>query len=565
MTDETFDFIVVGSGGGSMCAALVARSKGKSVLILEKTALVGGTTSRSGGVMWIPNNGLMAKDGISDSPEQAMTYLESVVDQSSDAPGATRERLGTYVAEGPKMIDFLLAQGIKLHRFPYWPDYYDANPGGLDVGRAIVADLFDANELGPNKSKLRPNYVPMPGKLEELMKVPLAGVTLKGKRAMSMIGFRMGAQKLLGRDYVTNGAALQGRMFKRALDAGVDIRTDSPVTRILTDSSGAVTGVVARINDQEMTFLARSGVLVNAGGFARNQAMRDKYQPGKRAEWSNTIEGDTGEMIEEMMRIGAAVGQMDEFAGNQMAITPDKPAILHMVMGELAKPYSIVVDQTGERYIREVQSYMSFCKAVYERDKIAPAVPSWHVMDSRFLSRYMVAGTLPGSVKPQDWYDSGFLVKADTLEDLAKACKMQPEKLVKSVERFNQLARAGKDVDFHRGDTAYDRFFGDPTVHPNPNLGTVEQGPFYAYRVYPGDIATWGGVITDTQARVLREDGSVIPGLYATGVSTAPVMGRTYPGPGASVGPSFVWGYVAAKHAMGAGNEVSADFSTAAE
>src|ERR1700704_4538440 len=165
---ETFDFIIVGSGGGSMCAALVARSMGASALILEKTALFGGTTARSGGVMWIPNNSFMAADGIADSTEKAMTYLDQVVGDHDDTPGASRARRMAYVTEAPRMLDFLTRQAIKLHRYPYWPDYYDDQPGGVEQGRAVIADLFDANELGPAKARLRPNYVPVPAKPEEV-------------------------------------------------------------------------------------------------------------------------------------------------------------------------------------------------------------------------------------------------------------------------------------------------------------------------------------------------------------------------------------------------------------
>jgi 3-oxosteroid 1-dehydrogenase len=554
---ETFDYIIIGSGGGSMCAALVVRSMGKSALILEKTSLFGGTTARSGGVMWIPNNSLMAADGLAESPEKALLYLDHVVGDHDDAPGATRARRMAYVAEAPRMLDFLIEQGIKLHRYPYWPDYYDDYPGGLEQGRAVIADLFDANELGPAKAQLRPNYVPAPAKPEEVMRIPLARTTWAGKVAQLKIGLRMLTSKLTGRHWVTFGAALQGRMFQAALRVGVDMRTNTPVERLVTDSTGRITGVVARIDGAPRTFGARFGVLVNAGGFARNQAMRDQYQPGSSAAWSNTCEGDTGEMILEMMRVGAAVGQMDAIAGQQVAIPPEKREVLPMVQPELAKPHSIVVDQSGVRYIREAQSYMSFCQEMFARDKIVPAVPSWAVFDEQYMSKYMVAETLPGSKKPQSWYDSGFLIEADTLRELATLCKMDPDKLASSVTRFNELARKGKDEDLHRGDRAYDRFLGDRAHGPSPTLGTIEKGPFYAYRVYPGDIGTFGGVVTDVNARVLREDGSAIPGLYATGTSTAAVMGRTYPGPGCSVGPSFVWGYVAAKHAMSATGEIS--------
>ncbi len=555
---ETFDYIVVGSGGGSMCAALFMKSVGKTALILEKTDLFGGTTARSGGVMWIPDNRFLAEAGIEDGPEKAMTYLDNVVGPRDEgAPGATRERRMAYVTEAPRMIDFLVSQGIKLHRFTHWPDYYDSRPGGIAHGRSVGAVLFNANELGDAKASLRPNYMQIPAHTEEAWKVPLLKTTWAGKVAMARIGLRMITSKLTGKNWVTGGAALQGRMLQAALKAGVDMRTNAAVERLVVDTDGRVTGVMARIDGEEREFAARNGVLVNAGGFAHNQAMRDKYQPGTSAAWTNTISADTGEMIEEMIRIGAAVAQMDQMVGNQMAFAPEKPEIHHMVQPELAKPHSLIVDQTGVRYLSEAQSYMSFCQQVFERNKIAPAVPSWLVMDSRYLSRYMVAGTMPGSKKPKAWYDSGFLRRADTLEALARACEMDPAKLTASVARFNGFVRKGKDQDFHRGEGEYGQFLGDPAHKPSSTLGTVEAGPFYAYRVYPGDVGTYGGVVTDTEARVLREDGSVIPGLYATGVSTASVMGRAYPGAGSSVGPSFTWGYVAAKHAAHAGNSAA--------
>jgi 3-oxosteroid 1-dehydrogenase len=553
--DETFDFVIVGSGGGSMCAALLVRAQGKTALILEKTDQFGGTTSRSGGMMWIPNNRFMAEEGAQDSPEEALKYMNSVIGDE-DLRCSAQDKRRAYVAEAPRMIDFLVEEGIKLQRFGGWPDYYSDEPGGSWEGRAVIADLFDANQLGEHKAKLRPNYIPMPAKLGEAMQVPLSGVKPFNKLAMLKIGWRMMTQKFFGHDYVANGAALQGHMFKRAIERQVDMRTNATVEQLVTDASGTVTGVVANVDGQRKTFHAGSGVLVNAGGFARNQAMRDKYQPGTRADWSNAIPGDTGEMIEEMIRIGAATEIMDEFAGNQMAMVPEKPEVHTMIMQELAKPYSIVVDQTGARYIREVQSYMQFCQEVFERNKVAPAIPSWLVMEKRYLDRYMVGGQLPGAKLPQRWFDEGFLIKADTLGELADTCGMDRATLQASVKRFNELARTGDDVDFGRGSTAYHRYWGDPTVGtPNPNMAALEQGPYYAYKFYPGDIGTWGGVVTDSSARVLREDGSVIPGLYATGTSAASFMGRKYLGPGASVGPSFTWGFVAAKHAMNADNQ----------
>jgi 3-oxosteroid 1-dehydrogenase len=548
--DETFDFVIVGSGGGSMCAALVVKAMGLEPLILEKTDLFGGTTAKSGGIMWIPNNRFMKRDGVPDSIDQAMTYLDNVVGDHNDTPGATRERRLAYVTEAPLMVDFLVDQGIELNRHPCWPDYYDNLPGGTQKGRAVFAELFDANALGQAREKLRPNFVPVPVKSQEMWDLPLLKTTWRGKWTMAKLALRMATAKLTGKHWVGSGAALQGRMFHKALQAGVDMRVNAGVDRLLTDGDGRVAGVLATIQGQPRTIAARRGVLINAGGFAHNQAMRDKYQPGTSAEWTATCPGDTGEMIQEMMRLGGAIAQMEEMVGNQAALPPELPDRIALVVSEIAKPHSLVVDQSGERYTNETQSYMSFCQDMLTRHKTVPAVPSWLIFDGQYMAKYMIAGTLPGSKKPKVWYDRGWLKKADTIGELAQQLGIDAAKLQATVERFNGFARSGKDEDFNRGDRAYDRFLGDRTQAPSPAMGPVEKGPFYAYQFYPGDVGTYGGVITDVHARVLREDGTAIAGLYATGTSTASVMGRAYPGAGASVGPSFVWGYVAAKHAM---------------
>ena len=550
--DETFDFVIVGSGGGSMCAALVLHKAGLRALILEKTALIGGTTAKSGGIMWIPNNRFMKRDGIEDSTDQAMTYLDKVVGDHNDTPGATRERRLAYVLEAPQMIDFLVEQGIKLNRHPYWPDYYDDRPGGVPEGRTVVADLFDAAERGEERALLRPNFVPVPVKPHEMWDLPLFRTTFAGKVAMAKVGLRMATAKLTGRKWANNGSALQGRMFRKAREAGVEIRVNAGVERLVTNEDGRITAVVARIGGELRTIAATHGVLINAGGFAHNQRMRDTYQPRTSAKWTGTCEGDTGEMIEEMMRHGAAIAQMKEMVGNQATLPPGNPTEIAFVVTEITKPHAIVVDSSGQRYTNESQSYMSFCQAMIARDYEVPAVPSWMVFDSRFMAKYFCAGTLPGTKKPKAWFDEGFLIKAESIGELAQACGVDAATLMATVERFNGFARAGKDEDFGRGDRAYDRFIGDKAHTPSPTLGTLEKGPFYAFRVYPGDVGTYGGVVTDVHARVLREDGSVIDGLYATGTSTASVMGRAYPGAGASVGPSFVWGYVAGRHASAA-------------
>lgn len=550
--DETHDFVVVGSGGGSMCAGLVMRRAGRSVLILEKTDLIGGSTAKAGGVMWIPNNRFMARDGVDDSFDKAATYLDAVVGNRDDTPGAIRERRLTYLREAPEMLEFLIGQGIRFNRAPYWPDYYTNAPGASAEGRTVLADLFDINELGEWKHRLRPNKFQLPAPIVEAMSLPLIRVSWKARLQAVKVVLRGIAGKLTGKRWVTAGAALQARMLQAALREGVELRTGSPVSEVIVEGDRCI-GVVTEKDGRPWRVGARLGVLLNAGGFAHNQEMRDRFIPHTRRQWTHAAPGDTGDMHREMMRIGAKMGHMNEFVGNQM-ILPPASAEPAGVQTQLAKPHAFLVDQSGLRYMNEGGSYMLFCQQMLERHKTVPAVPSWMIMDSQFMRRYMLADTMPGSRKPETWFESGFLKKADTIADLARACGLPPETLERTTARFNGFARAGKDVDFGRGDSAYDRFLGDFTHRPNDTLGAVNKAPFFAVQVVPGDVGTYGGVVTDSSARVIREDGAVIHGLYATGTTTAGVMGRAYPGAGCSIGPSFTWGFVAARHAAGLGN-----------
>lgn len=561
--DEEFDWVVVGSGGGSMCSALVMREQNKSVVILEKTALIGGTTARSGGVMWIPNNPFLKRDGIEDSFEKAAQYLDNFSEQNSDAPGATRERRDKYLREAPRMIEFLQRQGIRFTRVGYWPDYYDELPGGCKEGRTVVAELFDANELGAWKQKLQPTFIQtpvppllaklgltLPATLEEMMELPAINRSWRVKLLAAKLLLRGIVAKFSGKHLIAGGGALQGRMLQAALHVGVEIRTESPVQELIVENN-VVRGVVTNKNGQRWTIGARVGVLINAGGFARNQFMRDRYVPGTSTKWTMAIAGDTGEMIEEMMRHGAAIAQMEERVGNQQTMPPGaeareaKPGVQAMT----ASPHCILVDQSGVRYMNEGGSYMAYAKAMLERNKAVPAVPSWAVFDSQYLRKYLLPDTMPWRLAPQSWFDSGYLKRADNIEQLAAQLAMPPAVLQATIERFNGFVAKGRDDDFQRGERAYDRWLGEDTEQPSATLGSITVAPFYALPVVPGDVGTFGGVVTDEHARVLREDGSVIAGLYATGVSTASVMGRVYPGAGSSVGPSFVWGYIAAQQA----------------
>ena len=561
--DEEFDFVVVGSGGGSMCAALVMRSAGKTAVVLEKTDLIGGSTARSGGVLWVPNNRFMAQEGIEDNYDKASAYMEATAGTSQDAPGTSLDRRQTYLAQAPRMIDFLVNQGIQLRRFPSWPDYYDDRAGGSVPGRTVGAKLFNAAELGAWRKKLRPNFLSLPGNIDEFFTLGTYKQSFAGKRMMLKIGLRAAIARLTGKYWVTAGGALQGRMLQASLRQGVDIRTNTAVQHFITED-GAVKGVVAVKDGREWRIGARLGVLVNAGGFAQNQAMLDQYIPGVSAQHTVAAPGDTGEMLRELMTLGAATGQMDEMVGNQMSLPPGvgntsgDGVVMADISGQMnfTKPHSIVVDQSGVRYMNEGGSYMEFCKNMLARNRTVPALPSWWVFDDQYIRNYMMGNTMAGANKPVEWFTSGYLKKADTIEELASLIGVEAAVLRGTVDRFNAHVRGGKDLDFNRGGRAYDNWLGDPYHSPSATLGAIDRGPFYAAPVVPGNVGTYGGVVTDTNARVLREDGTPIPGLYATGTTTASVMGRIYPGAGSSIGPSFTWGFVAAKHASGTDNSL---------
>ena len=558
--DEIYDWVVVGSGAGSCVSALVMRSAGKSVLVLEKTQYLGGTTAKSGGVMWIPNNRFMREAGIDDTLEAAETYLDGLQKlDGGEAPGTAPEKRRAYLTHAPRAVDFLVEQGVELRRGPaFWPDYYDELPGSCKTTRTVVASPFNLKELGGLAGTLRPGFAPFNALLEEGMHAGHARTNPKAKATIGRIALRTIRDKLLGRKYTTAGAALQGHLLKAALAAGVEFRTRSPVEGLLVEN-GRVGGVRLAADTGLTTIGARLGVLVNAGGFAKNQAMRDKYAPGTKAEWSQAAEGDTGEMIRAIERAGGALAQMDQMVGYQTTLPPgwEQAYVTPPAQGMTGKPHAILVDQCGERYMNEGGSYELYCENMRKRHQSTPAIPSWAILDSQYVEKYKVADKFIDKKIPEGWIESGYLHTADSIERLAASINVDPQKLGRTIDRWNGLVIAGKDEDFLRGERRYDNcgFVGDPFSEAT-SLGTIERGPFFAVPVVPGDVSTYGGAVTDSHARVVDSSGEPIPGLYATGTSAASVMGNVYAGAGASIGPAVAFGYIAAKHAAGLDNQV---------
>jgi 3-oxosteroid 1-dehydrogenase len=545
---ETYDFVIIGSGAASVCAALVMKRAGKTALIVEKERVFGGSTALSGGVAWIPNNPVQQAAGVRDSLEDARAYLDACA--GPESKGSSRARREAFLAAGPKAIAFLQQQGMKLLHAEGYACYHETDyPGGCAGGRAIVPEIFDLRELGSHQNEIDFSLEFPPMTMGECSWLTLYGSNWKSRRTMAKVGARMAQNRLFGRKLVGIGRSLQGRLLQLALRNGVPYWLRSPVTGLVREGD-RIAGVTVLKDGEPVTVRARLGVMINSGGFAHNKQMREAYSPKpSETEWTVSNPGDTGEVLQMAMDAGADVENMHMFWWVPGTLPPEGGT--HVYVYEHARPHALIVDQTGERYVNEATSYVKIGLEMYKRNKVAPAIPSWTIIDSRHRNRYTFGPAMPGRT-PKTWLDSGFMKKADSLDELAKACGLPADKLNATVERFNGFAREGVDHDFGRGKSAYARYLGDPTHKPNPSLGTLEAPPFYAVQLWPRDVGTCGGVVTDEHARVLDKDGQPIPSLYATGNATSSVCGPSYPGAGASIGVSLTFGYLAAVHAADA-------------
>jgi 3-oxosteroid 1-dehydrogenase len=543
--DVVTDCVMVGSGGGSLCAALSANSAGLQSLVLEKADVIGGSTAMSGGILWLPDNPVSRRAGVLDSRSDALAYFQNLV--GHDNPATSLARVNAFLDAVNPMVNFLEDNGIHFRHCEGYSDYHDELPGGKARGRSIETELFDTTQLGPWQQRLRiSDTLPaIPMYTSEVATATLNGRTGKSLRTIAKVAGRLVAAIARNQSVRGSGAALQGWMLMAAVRADIPIWNSTPVLDLVVEA-GRVVGVIAERHGRVIRIQANRGVLLNAGGFSHNEAMRARYgrQPSS-TKWTVANPGDTGEVIESAMKHGAATDLMDEAWWIPTTLLPDGSPLY--IVYERSKPHCIIVDGSGQRYCNEAASYMEVGQRMYERNCVAPAIPSWFVMDSRHRRRYMW-GLSPAGFTPKEWLRSGYLRKADTIDELARLCGIDAAELSRTVERFNGNAATGVDRDFHKGDRMYDRYYGDPRVTPNPTLAPLNKPPYYAVAVYPGDVGTCGGLLTDEHARVLNSDGDIFPGLYATGNCTASVMGRTYPGAGASIGASFAFGWLAARH-----------------
>jgi succinate dehydrogenase/fumarate reductase flavoprotein subunit len=547
----TTDVLIVGSGTG-LAAALTARELGLSVIVIEKTGVVGGSTARSGGAFWIPANPTLAHEHAGDTPERAQRYLDAVVRETS--PHA---KLQNYVRFGAETVDMLLR--TTRMRFSWargYSDYHPELPGGSAVGRSCECRPFDTSKLGEDRSRLRSGVmelpIPMPVTgadykwLNLAAKIPLRGAVVAVKRALQGIG-----GLLIGRRYAAGGVALAAGMFDGALRAGVDVRTNARMAQLIVED-GRVVGAQIYQNGERATVRARRGVILATGGFDHELEMRHREQSAQLGPWSLGAEGNTGDGITAATELGAEVALMDQ-AWWFPAIAPLPGAAPTVMLAERSLPGSFMVDRHGRRFVNEATDYMTFGQKVLERERAGdPVGEMWLVFDREYRNSYLLGGSLlPRMPLPRAWYENGIAVRAKSWSALAAAMKVPSDEFSRTAKEFNAAALVGTDEGFGRGTSAYDRYYGDPTVTPNPTLRSLDEGNLFAVKVVLSDLGTCGGIRTDERARALGAQNEPIDGLYAIGNTAGNVFGDRYPGAGATIGQGLVYGHIAALECAG--------------
>ncbi len=549
------DVLVVGSGAGALTAALTAAELGLQVLVVEKGHLWGGTSATSGGTLWIPCSRHMRAAGIADSPEEAFAYVKALVgDETPDA------KIRAYIDNASRMLDFLERNGGPKFRCVNYADYHMELPGAQQ-NRSHETVPITAGQLGPDYDSLQPMHQAgqafgrVNWTISEARPIITRGPGWWRSVLRVMLGYWLDLPQRFRttRDRrLTGGNTLLGQL-RRGLNArNVPLKLGVACKDLIREE-GRVVGALVDANGEQRSIRARRGVILAAGGFERNNEMRNAhFATASSPDWSGSQRNNTGDAIQAAQRAGAALDLMDAAWWAPAFRLSDEERARPMFV-ERALPGCLIVNQLGKRYMNESASYhMAGGEMMRLNSPECPTVPSWFIFDAEYRSKYALGPMLPG---PPSWdgrVKASFrevLRKADGVAELAAAIEVAPEVLEATFARFNEQADKGEDPDFNRGLNGYDRYYGDPRNSPNPCLKALRKAPFYALRIFPGDIGTKGGVVTDEHGRALNEEGRPIAGLYAIGNTSASVMGRSYPGAGATLGPAMTFGYLAAHHA----------------
>lgn len=548
--NTTVDLLIIGSGTG-IATALRGHENGLKSLIIEKTAYVGGSTALSGGAFWIPANPILKENGSKDTLDKAERYLQSLV--GNDSPP---ERWQSFLKHGTATVEMLRrTTPMKFFWAKGYSDYHPEQPGGDAFDRTCECKPFDLNRLGEDLPRFRPGLMessmPMPVTgydykwMNLMMRKPLKAFPIIFKRLFQGVG-----GKLMGKNLVAGGQALAAGLFAGAINNNIPIATRTKLVELVMDGNAGV-GAVVEHDGKQTEITATRGVVLAAGGFDHNMPMRHKYQSKSLGDhYSFGAEGNKGDAIQLSQSIGAAIALMEE-SWWFPAIAPIKkgenPSVL---LAERSLPGSFMVNATGKRFINEAKDYMSFGQKLLADEKAGtPIGDMWLIFDQTYRNRYILGGSVfPRAKLPKEWYDAGIAFTADSPEELAKLTGLPEKNFTEAFARFNKMAESGKDEDFHRGESAYDRYYGDPKVKPNPNLLALE-GKLYAVKVVLSDLGTCGGVVADEHGRALREDKTAIDGLYAVGNTAANIFGRVYPGAGGTICQGLVYGQIVADHA----------------
>ena len=561
---ETVDLVVIGSGGAGFSAALNVAIDGARVLLVERMAHVGGTTALSAATCWVPGTKRGLAVNPDDTPERVATFLNKAVGERSDP-----KLRQAFIDNGPHAIAKLEEHTtLQFQVRPLHPDYLSELEGSVLKGRAIEPQPFDGKLLGPNLTLVRnpiPEFTVLGGMMVDRDDI-FHLLRLTETWASFSYSVRIIVRHLLDKivhprsTRLVMGNAMIARMLYSYIERKGLLVTNTEVTQLLQNGN-TIEGVVLQQTLQsggkiQRTIHSKGGVVMASGGFNRHPTRRSTMLPRAKEAWCPSGPGHTGSAQDLALQVGGQLGtgglshafwapvSIRQRADGSTAAFP------HFVM-DRGKPGMIAVDSQGQRYLNESTSYHLFGLAMQAHDRNVQCVPTWLVCDAGALKRYGLGMIRPGGKGLTPFLTDGYLKRGTTLEDLAKQLSIPEINLRTTVERFNQFADKGVDEDFKRGTTDYQRANGDATwTGPNPCLGALRQGPFYAIALFPGDIGAATGLLTDTDARVLNANGQAIDGLYACGNDMHSIMGGVYPAPGITIGPGLTFGYLAATHAV---------------
>lgn len=553
--DAETDFLVAGSGAAGMSAAITAHKNGLDVIIVESMDRWGGTTAISGGGLWMPNNPIMKGKKIEDNAQAAFDYLKETIGEPG--PWANDTRKWAFINAIPHFVNMMADEGIRWMSSTKYADYYPDLKGGR-IGRGIESRLFNYRKLGHYGKLVMDGGLPLPVHTDDVWLLSRAWVSWGGFwRGAKMVGWTLGSL-ILGMKLRGMGYAYAGSLMYIVQNREIPVWLNSPITDVIKDDKGRVIGAIVKKDGKEIRIKTSRGVMLAAGGFAHNTEMRMKYQgvPG----WSVSPRGQLGQGIVIGQKAGGQLAMMEDAWWGAVPVNSKQQASGFM-LAERSMPHSLMVNKNGQRFANESESYIDIGHHILEttkKEKDPQERYVWLIMDHQHSKRYLNSSLLIGT---KDYAKAGHYAQAPTLRALANKIGVDYDNFKASVDRFNQFAITGVDRDFQRGRTAYDRYYSDPSVKPNPNLGRLDKGPFSALRAYAGDLNTKGGLITDEYSRVTDKEGKPIVGLYAAGNTTASVMGYTYPGPGSTIAPASVFGYLGALHAARFKSSGPADFA----